>query len=190
MKRVVSGGPTRSSLVRGLRRPSRYNPVELSRFAVGARPLVFLSPAGLALDGSAATLSLADSLPVRFRTPDLRPCLPPQRSILPVFYPSFRHGTGNPRSAPRDGRLEDLMVKAFSLQLRTVEGRPGRCPLMSLLTGWHGREFPDHDHSPRATDRADSGWSDRRRTFSRLPRFLGGLRFARRSRSQQPPAHG
>ena len=45
MKKVVSGGPVRADrLPSGRCRPAGYNPVELSRFAVGIHPLVFQSP--------------------------------------------------------------------------------------------------------------------------------------------------
>jgi hypothetical protein len=86
----------RHGLDRALRRPSRYNPVELSRFAVGTPPLVFLSPAGPALDGSSTTLGTSDKLPSEFHTPDPRPC-----DVLDArSCPFFTHFSGSAQGIP------------------------------------------------------------------------------------------
>jgi hypothetical protein len=93
----------RHGLDPGLRRPSRYNPVELSRFAVGTRPLVFLSPARLPLGGSSATPSPCDSPAPGFHTPDPRPWVASDAPISPSFVPVFppRHREFLPRPSCR-----------------------------------------------------------------------------------------
>jgi hypothetical protein len=57
MRKVVSGGPANSMAPKQPFRPFGYNLVELSRFAVGAFPLVFQSRARLLLGGPSPTLS-------------------------------------------------------------------------------------------------------------------------------------
>src|SRR5262245_25407490 len=71
----------------------------------------------------------------------------------------------------RDGHLPS--------RLRTVEADARPNSLVGF--GSHGQrgEFLDHDHSSRATDRAHSGWSDRRRAVPGLPRLLRELGFGR-----------
>ena len=94
-------------------RPVGYNPVELSRFAVGAFPLVFQSPTRLALEGSARTVShFGDSSTL---------VLPSQRLIhnhsgrpdFEKFRRISRLGAGSHRSVSLDGRFGHPKVTAF-----------------------------------------------------------------------------
>jgi hypothetical protein len=57
MRKVVSGGQPNRTAPQKPFRPFGYNLVELSRFAVSAFPLVFQSPAQLALGGLWSTLN-------------------------------------------------------------------------------------------------------------------------------------
>src|SRR6516165_6198812 len=114
MKRVVSGGPSRRPrVISGPRRPSRYNPVELSRFVGGALPLVFQSPARLSGRGSSATRSPSNSLSHWFHPHDPRPRIALDAPILAGFRRFFLLGTGNPRSASHDGHSGDPVVTAI-----------------------------------------------------------------------------
>ena len=90
-------------------RPAGYNPVELSRFAVGIHPLVFQSPAPAL---SERVLAIPSASPANAHLPSSPP---PSRSplvfrdaaISTVFARLFRLGTGIPRSASHDGRFAD-----------------------------------------------------------------------------------
>jgi hypothetical protein len=94
-------------------RPFGYNLVELSRFAVGAFPLVIQSPARLALEGSSPTLSPFENA--------FTLILPSKRSFhnhsrhpdFDEFRRFFRLGAGSPRPVSRDGRFGDPRVTAF-----------------------------------------------------------------------------
>src|SRR5262249_19489484 len=86
-------------------RPSGYNPVELSRSAVGPGPLVFQSPTRVALAGSAATLNPSEVLPQAFHPPNARFTVTRNSSISSPFAGSFGLGTGIPHSASHDGCL-------------------------------------------------------------------------------------
>jgi hypothetical protein len=93
-------------------RPFGYNLVELSRFVVGAFPLVIQSPTRLAVEGSSPTLSPFGNA--------FTLILPSQRSFnnhsrhldFDEFRWFFRLETGIPRSAAHDGRLGDPRVTA------------------------------------------------------------------------------
>jgi hypothetical protein len=93
-------------------RPFGYNPVELSRFAVGAFPLIFQSPTRLAREGSSPTLSpfgnaLTRILPSQglFHNHSRHPDFGEFRRL-------FRLGAGILRSVSRDGRLGNPRVTA------------------------------------------------------------------------------
>jgi len=114
MKRVVSGGPARRPSPHPRpSRPSGYNPVELSRFAGGALPLVFLSPACLALAGSSATLSPSNSLSPRFHPPDPRPWVARDARFLPVFTGFSHSAQGISAPPPTTVIFKALSMMAF-----------------------------------------------------------------------------